>query len=234
MSGSKFPRTCLDICLALGLVVAMGLVGGIPSAATAAAAAAPKNTSLPTISGSAKQGQKLTASKGKWKYVPTSFSYQWRRCNSGGSGCNNIAGATASSYTLAVADIGRTIRVVVTAKNSKGSTPATSKQTALVAGLPPANTSLPALSGTANLGDKLTSTNGVWSNTPKVWSYQWRRCDAAGANCANITSANLTTYTLAAADVGKTVRMVVTASNNYGSTTATMGWIAMRARPSAS
>ncbi len=82
----------------------------------------PVNTVLPAISGATRQGQALTASKGSWNYSPTSYNYQWRRCDSDGASCSDISGASANSYTLSVKDIaGSTARVVVTASNSYGS-----------------------------------------------------------------------------------------------------------------
>jgi hypothetical protein len=85
----------------------------------------------------------------------------------------------------------------------------------------PANTSPPVVSGTAEEGRTLTATTGSWSGTtPLTYAYQWRRCDSAGANCADITGAAASSYTLTAADVGFTVRAAVTASNSAGSATA--------------
>jgi len=82
----------------------------------------PVNTVLPAVSGATRQGQALTASKGSWNYSPTSYNYQWRRCDSDGASCSDISGASANSYTLSVKDIaGSTARVVVTASNSYGS-----------------------------------------------------------------------------------------------------------------
>src|SRR5581483_11647622 len=63
---------------------------------------------------------------------PTSFTYQWRRCDSAGATCADIAGATAQTYVLQAADIGTTLRVVVTGTNAGGSASATSAQTSLV------------------------------------------------------------------------------------------------------
>ena len=87
----------------------------------------PANTVLPTISGATRRGQALTASKGSWKYAPTSYAYRWRRCNSAGASCSNIAGARTNSYRRTAADVaGSTVFVVVTATNSYGSTSAIS------------------------------------------------------------------------------------------------------------
>jgi hypothetical protein len=81
------------------------------------------NTTAPTISGTARRGQTLTASPGAWTgTAPITYSYQWRSCDRSGNGCADIAGATASAYTLTATDVGSTIRVAVTASNSVSST----------------------------------------------------------------------------------------------------------------
>ncbi|HET9050156.1 MAG TPA: DNRLRE domain-containing protein, partial [Candidatus Dormibacteraeota bacterium] len=94
---------------------------------------APANTTPPAISGTAQNGQTLTASSGSWSgTTPMTFADQWRRCDSTGAGCVSIPGATATTYTLTAADVGSTIRVAVTATNGGGSSTATSAQTAAV------------------------------------------------------------------------------------------------------
>ncbi len=176
----------------------------------------PANTAPPTISGATTQGQTLTASNGSWSNSPASYGYKWRRCNASGSGCADISGATASPYTLVLADVASTIRVVVTAKNASGSSSATSSQTVVVSGLPPANTSLPTISGTPGQSQTLSASNGSWTNSPTSYAYQWRRCDNSGASCADIATATTNTHLLVLADVGSTIRVVVTATNTYG------------------
>ena len=64
--------------------------------------------------------------------APLSFAYQWQRCDTGGGTCTAIGTATGSAYTLQSADVGDTIRVVVTASNAAGSSSATSAPTAVV------------------------------------------------------------------------------------------------------
>ncbi len=182
----------------------------------------PANTSLPTISGTDKQGQTLTASNGSWSESPTGYAYQWRRCDSSGNNCSDIASASSGTYALVLADVDGTVRVAVTASNSYGSASATSSQTAVVTGLPPVNSALPTISGTAKQGQTLTASNGSWSSDfPITYAYQWRRCDSSGNNCSDIASASSGTYALASADVDGTVRVAVTASNSYGSASAT-------------
>ena len=51
-------------------------------------------------------------------------------------------------------------------------------------------------------------------------SYQWERCDTAGANCADIPGATAGTYTLEDADAGHTTRVSVTYTNAAGDDTA--------------
>ncbi|MGD0274251.1 MAG: hypothetical protein ABSB96_11045, partial [Gaiellaceae bacterium] len=122
---------------------------------------------------------------------------------------------------LQAADVGKTARVVVTAKNAYGSASATSSQTAVVAGLPPANTALPAISGTARDGQTLSTSDGSWTGSPTPsLTYQWLRCDASGANCSAISGATASTYALVNAEDDSTIRSQVTGTNSYGSASA--------------
>ena len=184
----------------------------------------PGSLSPPVVSGSAVQGQTLSATTGSWTNTPTSYAYQWRRCNPSGAACADIGSATTSTYLLQAADVGSTLRVRVTASNAAGpGTPADSAQTAVVAAVPPGvpvNTGLPVVSGTPTQGQTLTATNGTWTNTPTSYAYQWRRCNPSGAACADIGSATASTYLLQAADVDSTLRLRVTASNAAGPGTA--------------
>jgi hypothetical protein len=94
----------------------------------------PSVTNNPTISGSAQQGQTLTASAGTWSgTTPMSYSYQWQRCNSSGASCAAIVGASAASYSLGSGDVRSTMRVSVAATNSVGSATASSAPTGVVA-----------------------------------------------------------------------------------------------------
>jgi hypothetical protein len=60
------------------------------------------------------------------------YTHQWRRCNTSGSSCSNVSGATGASYALTSADVGSTIRVRVTATNEAGSAWADSAATPVV------------------------------------------------------------------------------------------------------
>jgi hypothetical protein len=69
----------------------------------------------------------------------------------------------------------------------------------------PVNTGLPVVSGTGTVGQILTTTNGTWLNTP-TFTYAWFRSGVV------IAGAAAATYTLVAADSGKAVSSVVTAT----------------------
>jgi hypothetical protein len=180
----------------------------------------PTNTSPPVVSGSAQDGQVLQTTTGTWSNSPTSYAYQWMRCDANGGNCAAIAAATNASYLLASADVGSTIRSQVTATNSSGSTSAQSAQTTVVTAAPPVNTSPPSVSGTAKPGQTLSSTTGSWSGTtPMGYAYQWLRCDANGSSCAAIPNATASSYAVTSADTGSTLRSRVTASNAGGQAT---------------
>ncbi len=183
------------------------------------------NTSPVAITGTAKVGEVLTRSTAGWTPSPDSRSYQWRRCNAAGGACADIGGETGTSYTLVAADLGQTIRVVETAsKAAYNDNTSTSTQTAVVALGDLTNTSPVAVTGTAKVGEVLSRSTAGWTPSPDSRSYQWRRCDNAGANCNDIAGETGTTYTLAAADLGQTIRVVETASKaayNDNSSTST-------------
>jgi len=213
------PRRILFLGAAGAAVLTLTAV-----ALAAGRAAAPQNTSLPSISGSARDGSTLDTSKGGWAKNPTSYAYQWQRCDSDGGACQPIAGATGTRYTVTSADVGQRLKVGVTATNSTGSGTATSRPTDVVkaTGTAPANTSPPLISGTFKEGSTLSVDHGGWSGSPApTFTYLWQRCDATGGACVDLTGAAATTYTAITADVGNTLRVKVTATNSRGATLAT-------------
>jgi hypothetical protein len=85
----------------------------------------------------------------------------------------------------------------------------------------PVNTGEPKITGTAQVGETLTTSNGTWTSaTTPTFTYQWRRCNAQGNGCANIGGADTSSYLVRAADQGDTIRARVTAKNADGSTAA--------------
>jgi len=112
----------------------------------------PVATTQPSIAGDTIAGQQLVSSVGTWTGSPTSFTYQWRRCDPAGITCDAITGATDSTYVLSPGDIGATLSLVVTATSAGGSQTATTPATGLVAAAPvptPVPGALAAASGEA-------------------------------------------------------------------------------------
>ncbi|HSD02279.1 MAG TPA: hypothetical protein VLB81_07925, partial [Gaiellales bacterium] len=220
------PRRWMLVSSGILVAGALAVAALLSTSAQARAEAAPINQSLPTISGSAAVGKALTATSGSWSGSPSSFAYQWQRCASGGGSCAAIAGATGSGYTVVSADVGRTLRVVVTASNGDGTGQATSNATDVVtASSAPTSTSDPRVSGSPVEGQTLTATSGGWSGTaPITFAYQWVRCGtdggaADGSNCAFVSGATGSSYKLGSSDVGRRMRVRVTATNSAGSKT---------------
>jgi len=94
---------------------------------------APANTSPPTLSGTPKAGEQLTAATGTWTGGVRTFDYQWQRCDSAGAGCTDVPDATGRTYGVRTADVGFRIRVLVSAQSGGGTTTAASAATAAVA-----------------------------------------------------------------------------------------------------
>lgn len=128
----------------------------------------PVNTGLPVIGGTpATVGRTLTTSNGTWTGSPTSFAYQWNRCNASGTGCSAIAGATAANYTVAAADAGNTLRSAVTATNGAGSTQAMSAFVNVPLSLAVTTSSLPGGVVGSAYSATLAATGGA---SPYTWS----------------------------------------------------------------
>jgi hypothetical protein len=118
-------------------IVATASLGALAS--SGAAASGPANTAPPTTSGTAHEGQTLTADAGTWTGTqPITYAYEWQRCTATGTSCAAISGAATKTYVLTTADAGGTIRVKVSATDSTGAASATSVPTAVVAGAAPA------------------------------------------------------------------------------------------------
>src|SRR3954452_6585481 len=205
----------------------------IPAAGSARSDAAPQNTGQPVVSGRTVQGQTLTTSNGTWTGTsPITFQYRWLRCDRTGGGpegvtCATIPGETRRAHVLNAADVGHRIRSRVIASNADGTSSRNSNATPGVvqpsstAGRP-ANTGQPTISGQPQEGQTLTANRGTWSGAqPQTYTYQWRRCDSTGGSCADISGASGSTYRVTNADIGRTLRVRVTARNSIGTRSAT-------------
>jgi hypothetical protein len=188
--------------------------------AEGAFAPAPVSKGPPLIQGPSppQDGLTLTTKPGQWDGPPgMTVSRQWLRCNSAGSVCTAISGATGTAYTLGAADVGGRVTVQEVARCQLTS-PICQPQTSYSAPsgpiLPdPSNQAAPQISGVAQVGQVLSASVGFWrSPAPLSFGYQWIRCNAAGI-CSNLPGAVGADYRLVAADKGATLRVVVTAHN---------------------
>lgn len=172
----------------------------------AATAPAPVNQTPPSLTGAEfRVGVPLTVNVGTWSNSPTSYSTQVLR-----NGVD-ISGATGTTYTPVQADVDTLLSVRVIATNGTPSSPVTSATVGPILQVAvPTNTALPTISGTAQVGQTLTSTNGSWNGAPTSYTRRWMR------NGAAITGATAQTYVPVLADVGSTLRVEVTAINQGG------------------
>jgi len=83
----------------------------------------------------------------------------------------------------------------------------------------PTNTALPSITGSPVVGKDLTGERGTWTGAGNTYTYRWLRCDVNGGSCSTVAGATSTQHTLVSADLGKTIRFSVTASNADGKTT---------------
>ena len=137
------------------------------------------------------------------------YEYQWLADGA------EIAGATGLTYTLTDTNEGNAIKVEVTFTDDQGNEESlTSGATDSVSAVPAPNspaTGAPSISGTAQVGETLTADTSAIADADgrsgATFSYQWVAND--GNSDTDITGATDSTYTLAAADEGKTVKVKV-------------------------
>ena len=183
-------------------------------------------TGAPTISGTTQVNETLTAdisgiadADGLTSLLYGSlYSYQWIRND--GTTETDIENAASSTYTLSDADVGKTIRVRVSFTDDRGyeETLTSAATTAVTRPNSPA-TGAPTISGTAQVDETLTAdTSGITDAdglTNVSYSYQWIANDAS--TDTDIRGATrLATYTLSADDLGKTIKVRVSFTDDRG------------------
>lgn len=174
----------------------------------------------PAVTGTEEVGETLTCDNGTWDGSPTTYTKQWYVGDEAdGSDGEAIEGETAGTYVVLEADVERFIHCKVIASKSADlddfSAPTMSNVTAAI-GWPVENTVAPALSGTEQVGETLTVTDGTWTGEPDTFVYAWYVGDAAnGSDGVVIAGETANTYLLDAADEGRYVHAKVTASSPY-------------------
>ena len=195
-----------------------------PVSATVAGPGNSAATGAPAISGEARAGKTLTATTSGISDADglsgATFAFQWVSSSDGAD--SDIAGATGSSYTLADSDVGAAIKVRASFTDDAGnSEELTSAPTAAVAAVAQSNaaaTGAPAISGVARAGGTLTATTSGISDADGLsgatFAFQWvSSSDGADSDIAGATGSS---YTLADSDVGATIKVRASFTDDAG------------------
>jgi len=181
-------------------------------------------------------GVSVDITEGTWSGGPApTLTYQWYRCTSAGaavtqsrtpSGCSSISGARAPAYTATTADLGRYLRLGVTAKNlaaRRGVINFSVTSSAVIGA--PVRTRTPTVTTNPRVGRAITATNTVALGTATInYVYAWYSCTGATAasttldpRCTVIDGQTGTSYVPTVDQVGKFIVVSVTATNALGS-----------------
>jgi len=155
-------------------------------------------SSVPTLTGTAAVGSPLAVVTGDWSPTPT-FTYRWLADGA------TVEDAISSTYAPTAAEVGTVITVEVTG-TAPGRVPTslTSEGTDLVQeGIFPEPSSVPTVSGAAQVGSTLTAAPGTWPLGATL-SYQWFAGGVA------IDGAVSSTYSIAPSDLGTALSVQVT------------------------
>jgi Bacterial Ig-like domain (group 3) len=185
-SGTTYTLTAADVGHTIEVLESENnTTETVSSTATATVIAlAPADSVLPTITGTAQQGQTLTAGTGTWSNTPTSYAYQSEDCT--GATCTAITNANGSTYPVPAADVGFAIEVQVTATNTGGnSAPVISGRTAVI--MATSTTGLvvpsdPVTNQNVTLVATITSSSG---NASPSGSVTFKKGGGAIGGCAN-------------------------------------------------
>ena len=184
----------------------------------------------PTINGTAQVAETLTAITSGISdadgVANATFTYQWLADDT------EISSATGSSYTMVAADAGKAIKVTVSFTDDAGNAETlTSAATTAVAPSGGSTNSLqrsdqedvqensaatgaPTINGMARTGETLTATTTGISDADGLsnasFTYQWLAADT------EISGATGSSYTVVAADVGKTIKVQVSFTDDAG------------------
>lgn len=158
----------------------------------------------PSLSGTFQVGTTVTSDVGAWDVgkpgATVSYSYEWF------VDARRAPGATGSSYVPDDPDLGRSLRVRITASAPGVRSRAVLSSPSTVQGGSIVATRLPRIMGKAQVGSTLTALVGEWSPTPLTYHYRWYVYDQP------LPGAYAKTFKLTERQVDKPVTVRVTAS----------------------
>ncbi|QBR93840.1 DUF3152 domain-containing protein [Nocardioides euryhalodurans] len=189
--------------LRLGVVTAVAalVTSLLTGVAGAQGTVPPTSTAPPTVTGEPAYRQVLRAQPGTWtSESQLTYDYQWLRDG------RRLRGETSPRRRATLRDIGSRLSVRITATDEAGQTAtATSEPTDRVRRADLVATERPGISGTMRFTRTLTADPGEWAARRRTVSFRWLR----GGD--PIEGATGRRYTLQAADVGRRIRVRVTA-----------------------
>jgi Ca2+-binding RTX toxin-like protein len=170
-----------------------------------------------TIVGTATQNQILTAANTLADADGLGvISYQWQSSTDGVTWAA-ISGATASSFTLAEAQVGKQVRAVASYTDGHGTAESVaSSATIAVVNVNDAPTGSVTITGTATQNQTLTAANTLADlDGLGTIAYQWQS-STNGTTWTAISGATASSYVLSATEVGKQVRVVASYTDGHG------------------
>lgn len=173
---------------------------------------APAQASAATVSGTATQGQTLTAVDATFTGFPApTVAGNWQRDGV------DIVGAIALTYNETAADVGHMLRRRTRGTNTSGYLDVFSTAVGPVAALPvPAMVTPPSITGSAQEGATLVGDVGTYTNNPTSYELQWFRVNASSGEATAISGATGPTYLQTSSDIGFVIKFGVTPSNAHG------------------
>jgi hypothetical protein len=173
----------------------------------------PVNTVAPAVTGTATFGSTLSCTTGTWTGAPTpTFAYQWQRVTT------PISGATSSTYVLVAADVGSTIRCVVTATNPIGTASANSNSTATVAATVPGAPTIGTATATGSTTATVSYTAPVSNGGATITLYT--ATSSPGGLTGTLATAGSGTITVSGLSPATSYTFTVRATNSVGQSAA--------------
>ncbi|MCP4389991.1 MAG: LamG domain-containing protein, partial [Gammaproteobacteria bacterium] len=227
-TSSSYTLTQAEVGSTITVIVSYTDGGGTNESLTSAGVGPVINVNdaplgLPVITGSASQGQLLSADTAAVSDADGlgAFAYQWQ------ADAVDITGANGSSYTLTQTEVGSTITVIVSYTDGGGTSEIlTSAAVGPVTNANDPPLGLPSIDGTPTQGQLLTANTSGISDADGLgaFSYQWQ------ADAVDIGSATNDSLTLTQAEVGSSITVIVSYTDGGGTgeslTSATVGPVA--------
>ena len=197
---------------------------------------APSVSAAATFNDTPEVGVAVDATEGTWSGGPApTLTYQWYRCSATGvavtqsrapSGCSAISRATAAAYTATTSDLGRYLRLGVTAKNlaSRRGVINFSVTSGAVVGAPVRARAL-TVTVSPRVGRAAVAVNSAVLGTASInYAYAWYSCTGAtiasttlDPRCSVIDRQTSGSYMPTVDQVGRFLVVSVSASNAFGS-----------------